>query len=60
MGVRMSDKWVNYSHGPTQIKQQVGYCVVGALLVHGGAMGKHGLTRFIVAQTWGKSPPPPL
>jgi hypothetical protein len=24
MRIRMSDKWVNYSHGPTQIKQQVG------------------------------------
>ncbi len=24
MGTKMSDKWVNYSHGPTQNKQQVG------------------------------------
>jgi hypothetical protein len=24
MGTKMSDKWVNYSYGPTQIKQNVG------------------------------------
>jgi hypothetical protein len=24
MGTKMSDKWVNYSHGPAQSKQQVG------------------------------------
>jgi hypothetical protein len=24
MGAQMSDEWVNYSHGPTQTKQQVG------------------------------------
>jgi hypothetical protein len=24
MGTRMSGKWVNYSYGPTQTKQQVG------------------------------------
>jgi hypothetical protein len=24
MGTRISDKWVNYSHGPIQTKQQVG------------------------------------
>jgi hypothetical protein len=24
MGIRMNDKWVNYSHRPTQTKQQVG------------------------------------
>jgi len=24
MGTKMSDKWVNYSHGPAQNKQQVG------------------------------------
>jgi hypothetical protein len=24
MGTRMNDKWVNYSYGPTQTKQQVG------------------------------------
>jgi hypothetical protein len=22
MGIKMNDKWVNYSHGPTQTKQQ--------------------------------------
>jgi hypothetical protein len=34
IGIRMNDKQVNYSHGPTQTKQQVGYCVVETLLVH--------------------------
>jgi len=24
MGAQMSDEWVNYSHRPTQTKQQVG------------------------------------
>jgi len=24
IGIRMSDKWVNYLYGPAQIKQQVG------------------------------------
>jgi hypothetical protein len=34
MGIRKSDKQVNYSHRPTQIKQRVGKCVVGTFLVH--------------------------
>jgi hypothetical protein len=24
MGIRTSDKWVNYSHKPTQTRQQIG------------------------------------
>jgi hypothetical protein len=28
MGIRMNDKQVNYSYGPTQIKQQVGKCII--------------------------------
>ncbi len=53
MKTRTNDKWVNYSYGPTQTKQQVGQCVVGALLVYGFTTGIHrfttsihGLTRF--------------
>jgi hypothetical protein len=41
METRENDKQVNYSHGPTQTKQQVGYYVVVALLVHGRATVKH-------------------
>jgi hypothetical protein len=57
---RTSDKRVNYSHGYAQTKQQVGYCIDGTFLVHGRTMGKHKVTRFTKAQTWGKSPPSPL
>ncbi len=53
-------KQINYSQGPAQTKQQVGQCVVGTLLVHKRAMGKHGFTRLTTAQTWGKPPPSPL
>jgi hypothetical protein len=35
MGTKKNDKLVNYSHKPAQTKQQVGLCVVRALLVHG-------------------------
>jgi hypothetical protein len=49
MGTRKNDEQVNYSHRPAQTKQQVGKCVVGALLVHGQAMGKHELTIFTMA-----------
>ncbi len=35
IGIRMSDKWVNYSYGLAQTKQQVGSCKIKALLVHG-------------------------
>jgi hypothetical protein len=45
----MSDKQFIYSHEPAQTKQQVGYYIIGALLVHGQAMGKHKLTRFTMA-----------
>jgi hypothetical protein len=60
MGIKMSDKQINYSHGPAQTKQQAGQCIVGTPLVHERAMGKHKLTRLTVTWTWGKPPPPPL
>jgi hypothetical protein len=60
MGTRKNDKQVNYSHGPTQTKQQVGWCIVGTLLVHGWTTRKHKLTRLTMAQTWGQPPPSPL
>jgi hypothetical protein len=60
MGIRKSDKQVNYSHRLAQAKQQVGQCVVKTFLVHKRAMGKHGLTRLITAWTWGKPSPSPL
>ncbi len=53
MKTRTSDKWVNYSYGSIQIKQQVGYCIVGAFLVHGRATNIHELTRLTMTQTWG-------
>jgi len=46
MGTRTNNKQVSYSYGPTQTKQQVGKCIIGTLLVHGKAMGIHGLTKF--------------
>ncbi len=41
-------------------KQQIGQCIVRALLVLGRATGKFELTRFTTARTWGKPPPSPL
>jgi hypothetical protein len=60
MGTRRIGNWVNYSHGPAQTKQQVSWCIVGAFLVHGRAMGTHGFTILTKAWTWGKPPPSPL
>jgi hypothetical protein len=60
MGTKKSDKQVNYSHWPAQTKQQVGYCIVGAFLVHKQTTSKRGFTKLITTQTWGKSPPSPL
>jgi len=54
----MTDKRINFSHGFAQTKQQVG--VVGALLVHGRTMAKHGFTKFTTTRIWGKPPPSPL
>jgi hypothetical protein len=52
---RMSGKWVNYSHRPTQTKQQVNYYIVRALLVHGRTMNKYKLIRLTTDRTWGKT-----
>jgi hypothetical protein len=60
MGNRTNDKWVNYSYELAQTKQQVGYCVIGTILVHKQAKGIHVLTRLTTAQTWGKPSPSPL
>ncbi len=60
MGTRKIDKQVTYSHELAQTKQQVGQCVVGSLLVHEQATGKHELTRLTTAWTWGKLAPSPL
>jgi hypothetical protein len=60
MGIRTNEKWVNYSHGPTQTRQQVSQCIIRAPLVYGQAMGKHGLTRLTMAQIWGKPLVSPL
>jgi len=59
-GTRKRDKQFNYSHAPTQTKQQVGKCIVGTFLVHGQTTSDHGLTKLTMAQTWGKPPPSPL
>jgi hypothetical protein len=50
MGTTKSDKQVNYSHRPTQIKQRVGKCIVGTFLVHKWITNKHELTRLISSQ----------
>jgi hypothetical protein len=34
--------------------------LISAYLEHFWCMGKHGFTRLITAQTWGKPPPSPL
>ncbi len=60
MGTRKIDKQLNYSHGPAQTKQQVGQCIVKALLVHKRTTSEHKLIRLNTAQTWGKPPPSPL
>jgi hypothetical protein len=52
IGIRKSDKQINYSHRPAQTKQQVGSYIVWALLVHEQAMGKHRLTKFTMAPTF--------
>ncbi len=41
-------------------KQQVGYYIVGALLVLKRAMCKLKFIKLIMAWTWGKPPPSPL
>jgi hypothetical protein len=60
MGTKKNYKQVNYSHGLAQTKQQVGYNIIGAFLVHGRTIGKHELTKLTTAQTWEKPPPSPL
>ncbi len=59
MGTRITNKWINCSHKPAQPKQQVGYCMVGALLIHGLVTSIHWFTRLTMAQTWGKPAPSP-
>jgi hypothetical protein len=51
IGIRKSDKQVNYSHGPAQTKQQVGECIVELLLVHGRTTNKFGFTKLTMART---------
>ncbi len=60
IGTRKNDKQINYSHIPTQIKQQVGQCIMKTLLVHKQTTSKHRFTRLTTAWTWGKPPPSPL
>ncbi len=60
MGIKKSDKRINYLHKPAQTKVQVGQCIVGTLLVHGRTMSKHELTRLTTTWTWGKLLPSPF
>ncbi len=60
MGIRTSDKQVNYSHEPSQTKQQVVQWVVETPLVHKQSTCKHRLIRLTTTWTWGKTPPSPL
>jgi hypothetical protein len=46
MKTRMSDKQINYSYRFAQTKQQVGYCIVGALLVHERTTRVHRLRKL--------------
>ncbi len=50
-GTRKINKQFNYSHEPTQTKQQVGLMRNWTFLVHGQATNKHGLIRLAIAQT---------
>ncbi len=63
MGTRKIDKQLNYSHEPTQTKQQIGQCITGALLVHGQATnsqdspqpklgGSHHLPPYNILCAW--------
>jgi hypothetical protein len=45
--------------GQHKIKQQVGYCIDGALLVLGRTTCKFKFTRLNTGRTWGKPPPSP-
>jgi len=60
IGTRKNDKRVNCSHGSAQNKQQIGWCIVVAMLVHRRTTSIHELTRFTTAQTWGKPSPSTL
>jgi hypothetical protein len=60
MQTRMSDKWVNYSYQFAQIKQQVGYYIVEAFLVHERVINMHRLIKFTTAWIWGRPSPSPL
>jgi hypothetical protein len=59
-GTRKNDKHLITHTDLHKTKQQVGLCIVGALLVLGQAMGKLRLIRLTTARTWGKPPPSPL
>jgi hypothetical protein len=50
MGTKTNDKWVNYSYGLTQIKQQIDKCIIITFLVHGQATSIHIFTRFTTIQ----------
>jgi len=54
MGIKTSDKHVDYSYQYAQTKQQVGKCIIGALLVHERATNIHGLTKLTTVEAWGK------
>jgi len=60
MGTRMCDKWVNYSCQFAQTKQQVGYYIVEAFLMHGRTTSIHGFKGLTMAWIWGKPSPSPL
>ncbi len=59
MGNKTSGKWVNYSYGYAQTKQQVGQCIVGTFLVHGQTMGIHEFTRLTRPEFGGSHHLPP-
>jgi len=58
-GIKKNNKQSLTHMGLHKIKQQVGYCIDGALLVLGRITCKFKFTRLITARTWGKPPPSP-
>ncbi len=59
-GNRKNDKQSIIHMDLHKTKQQVGQCIIGALLVLKIATGKLKFISLIMAWTWGKPPPSPL
>ncbi len=58
-GTRKNEKHLITQKNLHKAKQQVDWCIIGALLVLGRATGKFGLTRLTTTRTWGSHHLPP-